>query len=161
MSLWLCIREEDRTLPDSGDGHNRGRRENKLLGQRAISTPLQIWGMCSRLICRFCQFKQTFWILVTSSMFKRVEVHKFCQWGKSRQREKDEGATTEGTLGGGGEERRPIPISATDRLLIAPDGGGPKNTSLWSLTRRPNKTEWNTTCLNFALCHFQVITVIL
>ena len=28
--------EEDRALPDSGDGHNRGRRrENKLLGRKA------------------------------------------------------------------------------------------------------------------------------
>ena len=60
---------------------------------------------------------------------KRVEAHEFCKGGKSRQGEKDGGATTEGTLEGEGGGQS-LPISATDRLLIAPDGRGPKNTSL-------------------------------
>ena len=65
----------------------------------------------------------------------------FASKGKSRQGEKDGGATTEGTLEGEGSWRQPIlPISATDRLLIAPDGGGPKNTSL-AVQTRPNGTK--------------------
>ena len=50
MSLWLCIEEEeDRTLPDSGDGHNRGRSRAVMI-PGLESAPEYDWSMILKFV---------------------------------------------------------------------------------------------------------------